>query len=86
VAPEPPSIHGVKTKNEARLEAKQDQKPPVTQSEEDKLSRKQRKQGAGTDLKPSAAITSSKESGVVSVEEQKQVVAQVSASREQLLR
>jgi hypothetical protein len=82
VTPEPPSVHGAKTKSEARLEAKQDQ---LTQPEEDKLSRKQRKQGAGTDQKPNAAITSSEETTVITVEEQKQV-AQVSASREQLLR
>jgi hypothetical protein len=81
VAPEPPSIHGAKTKSEARLEAKQEQ---TIQSEEDKPSRKQRKQAAGTDQKPNAA-TASEQTTVITVEEQKQV-AQVSASREQLLR
>ena len=82
MAPEPPSIHGAKTKGEARLEAKQEQ---TTQSEEDKPSRKQRKQAAGTDQKPNVTITSSEQTTVITVEEQKQV-AQVSASREQLLR
>ena len=81
MAPEPPSIHGAKTKSEARLEAKQEQ---TIQSEEDKPSRKQRKQAAGTDQKPRASIAS-KETDIITVEEQKQV-AQVSASREQLLR
>lgn len=84
-APEPPATPkvGPKTKGEARLEARQVE-TPVTQSEEDKLSRKQRKQGAGTDQKPSVTITS-EVSNIITVEEQKQV-AQVSASREQLLR